>query len=157
MDGVTIIGTGASFCWHPARSLVHYPDDTGIVILIGLEPFYTSEVGHNVKRLELVARVQLEDEQAAGDWWEYAQRLAGAWNACILAANLTGRDPNCPPLILADALEDVFGPCPLARDLRGDFGADVDLSLPAGTPFPFPEMPVLSKDDCKHLDWLKSF
>lgn len=155
MDSVTYRSPRKSFCWHAARCLSADSGSITVFVLVTLEPFDMGEVGQFPRRRWHVARAEPDDEEEISRWYEYAQRLASAWNGVLLAAALTGKDPNCPPLILADAVEDQYGSVLLARDLRGDFGTDLDLSLPAGIPFPFPDLPGMTSDECRHLDWLK--
>ncbi len=88
--------------------------------------------------------------------WEcWASACCRGWNACILAANLSGLQPYTPPGILADAVEDRCGEERLAREIRAWFlrpSTAYPLPCPA---FAAPEMPPLPADLASGLQWLR--
>jgi len=47
---------------------------------------------------------------AANGWLHYAQHVARVWSAILLAGELAGLNLDCPPVILADAVEDLGEP-----------------------------------------------
>jgi hypothetical protein len=81
------------------------------------------------------------DGNARADWKAYVTRVCRAWNAILLACHLAGLTLDCPPLILADAVEDVGEPR-LADLLRTEYAqgrSDLDGSL---LPAAIPDLPA---------------
>jgi hypothetical protein len=80
-----------------------------------------------------------------GEHKAYVERVCRTWNLVLLAADLAGLTLDCPPLILADAVEDAGEPR-LAELLRTEYAqarSELDGSL---LPAAIPVLPVGAPD-----------
>ena len=87
-------------------------------------------------------------------WLNWARLSCRAWNACMIAAMLTGLQPHTPAGILADAVDDANLGHRLATDLRRWYHGVSCKSHLGPACYQLPELPAIPADLMPSLNWL---